>query len=128
MKINRARLKKLASISLVWEDEDTNFEKELDDERSKQWIREQLSMGNPWAWCCAHVTVSYMGESGDAYLGQCSYVSRENFIAVDDYYTSMIDEALDELARGIEQLVADPCLFETDDHQPRTCITCVADA
>jgi len=127
MKINRARLNKLAEIQLVLEDEDSNFEKELDDEYSKQWIRKELAKGNEWAWCSVRVSARYMGERGDAYLGQCSYESKENFIAANDYYTSMVNEAVDELAKTLEPYF-DPCLFETDDHQPRTCITCVADA
>lgn len=127
MKVNRSRLRKLAEISLVWEVEDVSFEKELDDEESKKWIREQLAAGNLWAWCTAHVTVSYMGESGDSYLGCCSYESKESFKADSGYYPGMIDDALDELARCIEELTADPCLFDNSEHDPKTCIQCVAD-
>jgi hypothetical protein len=77
------------------------------DRETADWIRDQLESGNDWAWCCAHVVVRYerpvAGEmrpaviEGHAYLGCCSYESREAFMAPDGYYPGMIQEALDSL-------------------------------
>lgn len=69
-------------------------------------IRAELESGNDWAWCCAHVRVSYEvaieGQAfparleGNDYLGACSYASEADFKA-GGYYDDMVSAALDDL-------------------------------
>jgi hypothetical protein len=59
---------------------------------------------NIWAWCCIRVRVTWRGHAGTAYLGGCSYESKEDFIKQDDYYPDMVDEALADLNRELKAL------------------------
>lgn len=68
------------------------------DAKTERWIRKQLNGGNEWAWCVVKVTATLGEFEGTAYLGACSYASREDFTQQGDgYYGDMCDEALTEL-------------------------------
>lgn len=77
-----------------------------EDRKQEQWVRDQLDAGNEWAWCCAHVRVTYevaiKGQAfparieGNDYLGCCSYVSEADF-REGGYFDDMVSEALDDL-------------------------------
>jgi hypothetical protein len=51
-----------------------------------------------WSWCCIAVraTIRTKGQkySGVAYLGECSYVGKDDFIANSGYYEDLLDEAV----------------------------------
>lgn len=66
-------------------------------------IMEDLDRGNVWAWCTVVVSANWNGYEGKAYLGCCSYKSRDDFIANSGYYEQMKDEALAELQREVEE-------------------------
>src|SRR6185437_10461597 len=80
------------TVELFAEPEDTEIEgnasaiDEETDRETNESIRAQLASGNEWAWCCAHVRVTYTdpasGEdlTSDQYLGGCSYASAADFI------------------------------------------------
>ena len=54
---------------------------------------------NPWAWCTVKVTAEWRGVEASAYLGCCSYKSREDFIEHNGgYIDELKGEALEELA------------------------------
>lgn len=129
MRVNRARLRELVEITLDCEEEDTDyreghFEREdgSNDDELCDWIREQLQMGNRWAWCTAHVVVKYKGLRGDDWLGACSYASEADFKDGGGYYESMVGDALDELAKQIEAIAAPHGLFEIEG---TLCLQCV---
>lgn len=68
-----------------------------EDEETNAWIRAQLDAGNDWAWCTAHVRVTYRGILvADTYLGCCSYKGEEDFKS-GGYYDDMVSECLDEV-------------------------------
>lgn len=100
------------TVELIREDEDHGYIDDFDDEQSREWIRDQVSRGNEWAWCMAHVRVTYTVERkgsvpatlhGDAYLGACSYESEKDF-REGGYYDDMVSEALDDLNQAREDL------------------------
>lgn len=121
MKVNRKGLRKLCRVRLEREEEDRSYVGEFDDKATVVWIREQLEMGNGWAWCCAKVTVSFAGFESEQYLGGCSYESRESFLK-DGYYEQMVDEGLDEVAQQLESISNEHDLWE---HDAITCLWCV---
>lgn len=109
------------TVELLCEAEDFSYEgnasaiDEDTDRETETWIRDQLAAGNEWAWCCAHVRVTYevalAGKAfpatikGNAYLGGCSYESEADFRAHN--YADMLAEALDDLNARREALCAD---------------------
>ena len=74
------------------------------DQRTEEWIRDQLERGNDWAWCQVTVTASWNGLEGHAYLGGCSYRSHEEFCLEGGYYLDLKAEALADLNSEIERL------------------------
>ena len=64
-------------------------------------ILEELEY-NEWAWCDITVMASIRGIRGYAYLGACSYKSKEDFINANDYYTDLVSEATDDLLATLE--------------------------
>jgi hypothetical protein len=74
-----------------------------DCEECHQLIYDQLEMGNEWAWCCAHVIARWKQWEGHAYLGCCSYKSKEGFCQPGDYYDDMKQEALEELNKRVSE-------------------------
>ncbi len=102
------RIRPRAAITLTCEPEDVPIRgnalasgDDAEDRRAEEWIERQLASGNVWAWCCAHVRATLGSFHGDAYLGCCSYESREDFVQPDGYYPQLIDEALADLARQL---------------------------
>jgi len=65
------------------------------DPEAAQYVREQMESGNEFAWFCAKITVRYMGEESEQYLGGCSYRDFDDF-KYGGYFTDMIQEGLDE--------------------------------
>lgn len=90
-----------AEIELYVEPEHEAVEGNFDDPETVEWIHEQLRSGNEWAWCQVRVTASYGGRRGRAYLGGCSYHSRQDFEQPDGYYPQMVEEAIAELASEV---------------------------
>ena len=77
------------------------IDEETDKEIARD-IREQLDSGNAWAWCMAHVRVTYRGVlSSDSYLGGCSYASEKDFRNDNGYYGQMVDECIAELNKRL---------------------------
>lgn len=74
------------------------------DREDEQAILSRLERGDDWAWFCAHVRVTYNGESADDYLGGCSYASEKDFRA-DQYFTDMVDTCLAELNKRESDLI-----------------------
>ena len=76
----------------------------IDDETDKEvedWIRDQLSRGNEWAWCSVVVRARWNGFEGSDCLGRCSYVCEADFRA-GGYFDDMKAAALAELNRHIQ--------------------------
>lgn len=77
------------------------------DTEAENQIIADLDSGNEWAWCTAHVTATLYDATGNelaqghAYLGCCSYESRESFMDPNGYYPDLCDEALDDLRRTV---------------------------
>lgn len=68
------------------------------DREAENDIRDQLEDGNDWAWCCAHVRVTYKGIlTADSYLGACSYRDEADFRA-GGYFDDMVSECLEEIS------------------------------
>lgn len=72
------------------------------DREQEQWIRDQLDSGNEWAWCTAHVEISWRGFTEHEYLGACSYLSEANFVECGERDT-MRSEACIRLARRLHK-------------------------
>jgi hypothetical protein len=90
---------------------------DAEDRNAENWIHDQLASGNEWAWCTAHVRVTYTDPAtgddltSDQYLGGCSYLSRADFIGSKftitgprggkresrGYYDDMIDEGIADI-------------------------------
>lgn len=66
-----------------------------------KYIREQIEIGNPWAWCYVKVTASYEGFTGYDTLGGCSYKDEEDF-KQGGYYENMCHIAKQELLQQLE--------------------------
>ena len=49
-------------------------------------------------WFCAHVVAEKDGYEGDDYLGGCCYESVAEFIKPGDYYSDMVDVAIEQCA------------------------------
>lgn len=110
MKIDRAKLRKHATITLTHEEEDLQIKgnalasgDDAEDRRQEEWIRAQLRSGNEWAWCVAIVTVEFAGVIERDTLGACSYESEADFKALGGYYEDMIGEATERLAVRLEE-------------------------
>lgn len=130
MKIDRVGLRRAAKIVLENEEEDRTWVGEFqredgsNDEELNAWIRSELNSGNLWAWCVAKVTVTYRGLEGVDYLCGCSYKSEADF-KVGGYYESMINEAVEELAKDLETLANAHGIWE---HDQTTCLFCIVEA
>jgi hypothetical protein len=79
------------------------------DRECEEWIREQLENGNEWAWCCVHVIARIDHGAaelveGHAYLGCCSYESRESFMECE--VDNMKEEAKADLLATLESMIA----------------------
>lgn len=109
IKIDREKLRKVATITLRCEDEDIPFVgncSALDpetDRKQEDWIRSELASGNEWAWCRVVVTASWNLLTGADSLGGCSYESEDDF-QDGPYYSDMVRTAIDRLAEQIEAI------------------------
>ncbi len=110
--MTREELKKRAIIELKCLPEDISIEGNVlasgddeEDRKAEEEVRRQLKDGNEWAWCCAHVRVSFESLQADDYLGGCSYLSEEDFRA-GGYYEDMVNSCLDEILSQIEKIKA----------------------
>ncbi len=77
------------------------------DRETEQWITEQLESGNEWAWCTVKVTGRFRGLSAHAYLGCCSYESREAITMPEGYYPDLQAEILEEINKMRRAVCAD---------------------
>lgn len=100
--ISRNKLAKLATIEIFClpehEGPEGSFAMGDDAEDAKicAEIRERMEW-NDWAWCVVRVVATFAGQSGDDYLGGCSYDSEADFCAAGGYYPQMVESALDDL-------------------------------
>lgn len=98
-------LRASADVEIVAEPEDTPIDEccghaectKSNPESCANWIRSELSMGNPWAWCCVIVTVTALGITESTVLGCCSYVNRREFLG-SDYHDDLVTECLERIA------------------------------
>lgn len=68
-----------------------------EDRKAEQSVKDQLAMGNDWAWCGVEVRGSLAGITLNDYLGCCSYASREDFtVSSNDYYDDMRQSIVDQ--------------------------------
>jgi hypothetical protein len=77
----------------------------IDDEtdaETERGIRDQLEAGNGWAWCQVRVVAKWNGFEGDDWLGGCSYLSEQDFLA-GGYFEDMKEAALSHLNEVIAQ-------------------------
>jgi hypothetical protein len=130
VKVDRAKLRKLVRISLTCEPEDRTYKGEFEnadgapDREVEEWIAKELRSGNEWAWCSAHVVVHFGELKGEDWLGGCSYESKKDFMQPNGYYDSMIDEAVDALAKQIEAVCDGPDIWV---HTNPSCLVCASD-
>jgi hypothetical protein len=128
MKVDRAGLRRRTKLSLDVEDEDSSYQhafdhgKTPDDAANIAWIGEQLRLGNRWAWASVCVKARLCDLEGEASIGQCSYESEKAFRQC-DYYEALVTEAVEELAVGIENLLAQHDIWV---HDRVLCIECAA--
>lgn len=91
-------------VELTAEPEDQDPADQFDDPETIEFVREQISSGNEWGWCVAHVKVTYKDIlSAEAYLGGCSYKSKKDFMK-DGYYKDMVGECIDEINTKLAKL------------------------
>lgn len=98
-------------IELTAEEEDIPIEgnalasgDDAEDAAENERIRSELARGNEWAWCTAHVRVTYKGlVTADAYLGACSYRNADDFRR-DGGYDDMVSECLAEINAKLKDI------------------------
>jgi hypothetical protein len=77
-----------------------------EDKKAEEAILRDIESGNEWAWCTAHVRVTYKGIlTADDYLGACSYPSEDDFRDggyFDDMVSSCVAEINNQLSRLAE--------------------------
>lgn len=109
-------MKRLTTKDVLWaitpeqEDmpvKDGGFQNE-DGTSNEKLIRQIMddSAWNEWAWCCVKVSAKWKRFEGVAYLGGCSYASKEDF-EKGGYLPQMQEEALDDLNNQINQTIVD---------------------
>jgi hypothetical protein len=122
------------NYEVIVEQDDIPFEgncSAIDDESDREtedWIRDQLEMGNVWAWCVIRVRATieiegteYTAESDP--LGGCAYASEEAFKAC-EYSTDLEEEALESLLNAIPLRISihtrddDPWIVDVDCDYP----------
>lgn len=81
-----AWLEKHATVTLECLPEDIDPAEHFDNPEDVAFARS----GNPWAWFCAKVTVSYGDFSATDYLGACSYHSEADFKQPGGSFTVMV--------------------------------------
>jgi hypothetical protein len=72
----------------------------LDRQMEAQVIR-RLKHDDLWAWCTVRVVASFDDETGDDYLGCCSYKDEREFREAGGYYPQMQQEALHRLIANL---------------------------
>lgn len=69
-------------------------------------VKRMLAKSKTWGWCCVEVIVSLKegptSITGNAYLGHCSYSSKEDFIENSGYYQQMVDDAIVDLSGNLK--------------------------
>lgn len=92
-------------------EEDIDPMEQFDDPIIARDIKQKYDEGNDWAWCCVKVTVFHAEEAtfkSTQYLGGCSYENEEDF-KKDLYYKGMVNEALGNIQRDMEEVFAFLC-------------------
>ena len=107
----RSRLPRIKDVTFEleaeWEQDDPSGH--FDDREDVEFVRQQIRDGNVWGWCSTHVIAKWTAPDGqevqgDDYLGGCSYLSREDFMAPGGYYDDMKSEAYDRLCAKLERM------------------------
>lgn len=96
--------KEEATISVSAGDEDVSIKqvaKETGDAEDFITSVKKNLKNSKWGWCCATIRATYKGFTGSAYLGQCSYLNKEDFIANSGYYDQLVAEAVENLNEDI---------------------------
>lgn len=94
-----------ANVKFSAENEELNPEDHFDNTEDVKYIIEQHEDGNPAAWFCAKVTVSYKDQTETEYLGCCSYNSFQQFTGEENgYYLDMINTCINEINRVIDSI------------------------
>lgn len=75
---------------------------DLDEELANELI-ERVQSGDDWAWCVVTVRATYAGCSESDSLGGCSYASERQFRAESGYYDDMVAQAIESLAKRLEE-------------------------
>lgn len=122
MKIDRTKLRNVAEIHVNPESEDRSYRMSFEDPETVRWIEEQLTQGSEWAWCTVQVSAIYGELRSNAYLGSCSYESREGFIRDSGYYSQLVAEAVEGLALLLEEVANDHEIWE---HDEELCMQCI---
>lgn len=65
-----------------------------------------IKPGSKWGWCTVKLTAMATPQDGvqafeDAYLGECSYESADDFAKNSGYYPSMVREAVEKVLKRI---------------------------
>ena len=85
------------------QEETESLDDAFDDEETRRHCREELRRDNVWGWCEVTVRASWNGFTGEAYLGGCSYKSKEDFVENSGYYEDMCMEAFNDLCDALEE-------------------------
>jgi hypothetical protein len=64
-------------------------------------VRENMKQAEGrWGWCTVKITVTGGKQEGTSYLGDCSYLSAQDFIKSSGYFQQMVDDAVKEACNG----------------------------
>ena len=76
---------------------DDAFDRKVEDE-----IISRINNGDVWAWASVEVKVTWETFEASDYSGCCMYDDENDFIQNSGYYDDMVEFALDDLNRQIE--------------------------
>lgn len=68
------------------------------------WVRDELEIGNQWAWCVVEVRAEcpYTGLAESTFQGQSSYGDEDDFLD-SPFYEEMCDEVYEMLVDRLEE-------------------------
>lgn len=78
---------------------DEDFDRQVESE-----ILERLEQDDLWAWATVCVTAEWEGQRETTYLGCCCYEGEEEFRQEGGYFDDMVDEAISNLNRRLQNL------------------------
>jgi hypothetical protein len=75
------------------------------DEEMENRVLDELEF-NPWAWCIVKVTAKLGPYEGEAFLGGCSYSSKQSFLEDGGgYFLALKEEAREDLMRQLRAIM-----------------------